>query len=304
MEEEYVEAEQIKKPKNKYPFLIVLLIIVVLGAWLLSMSVVITKENEYTLIKAFGKVDSVISKPGLSFKIPFIHTTDVLPKQILLYDLATSDVITKDKKTMVADSYVLWKIVDPLKFVQSLGSQLPNAENRINTLVYNSMKNVISSMEQSDVISGRDGALGTAIMTNIGTTMDQYGIQVISIETKQLDLPNDNKNAVYERMISERNNIAASFTADGEAEAYKIRTTTDNEILINKSEATAQAEKIIADGEAEYMRILSQAYQNESRSDFYNFVRSLDAAKLSMKGDKTLILSSDSPIAEIFNKIE
>ena len=302
MEEEYVEHEN--KPKKKSSLLIVIAILVILAGWLLSMSIVITQQNEYKLIKSFGKVNSVISDPGLSFKVPFIHTVDTLPKQILLYDLETSDVITKDKKTMVADSYVLWRITDPLKFVQTLSFQLANAENRINTLVYNSMKNVISSLEQSEVISGRDGALSNAIMTNLGTSMEPYGIQLISIETKQLDLPNDNKNAVYERMISERNNIAASFTAEGESEAYKIRTTTDNEILINKSDARSKAEKTIADGEASYMNILSEAYKNESRSDFYSFVRSLDAAKASMKGEKTLILSSDSPLAEIFNKIE
>lgn len=301
MEEEY--TEHINPPKKKLPIIVIGLILV-LAAWLLSMSIVITQENEYKLIKEFGKVDSIVTEAGLSFKIPFIQSVDTLPKQILLYDLATSDVITKDKKTMVADSYVLWKIVDPLKFIQTLNSQILNAENRINTLVYNSMKNVISSLDQSDVISGRDGALSNAIMDNIGTTMDQYGIELITVETKQLDLPNDNKTAVYDRMISERNNIAASFTAEGESVAVKIRTATDNEINVSKSEAKSQAAKIIAEGEAEYMKILSESYKTKERSDFYTFVRSLDAAKLSLKGEKTLILSSDSPLAQIFNHIE
>ena len=206
---------------------------------------------------------------------------------------------------MVADSYVLWKITDPVLFVQSLNSQIANAENRINTMVYNSLKNVISSMTQTEVISARDGALSQAIMDNIGTTMAQYGIDLICVETKHLDLPADNKTAVYERMISERNNIAASYTAEGESEAKKIRTTTDNEIAIRISKAKADAEKIIAEGEAEYMKILSNAYSDQNRSDFYSFVRSLDAAKIALSGpDKTLILSSDSPIAQIFNNIQ
>lgn len=281
---------------------IIALVIVVIALWVLGTSIVVTGENEYTLVKQFGRVEKVISEAGLSLKKPFVETVDTLPKQTLLFDLSTSDVITMDKKTMVADSYVLWKIADPVLFVQSLNSQMANAENRINTTVYNSLKNVISSMTQAEVISARDGALSQAIMDNIGTTMKQYGIELIRVETKHLDLPADNKAAVYERMISERNNIAASYTAEGESEAKKIRTTTDNEIAISISKAKADAEKIIAEGEAEYMRILSNAYADAARSDFYTFVRSLDAAKIALSGsDKTLILSSDSPIAQIFN---
>ena len=265
---------------------------------------VITEQNEYKLIKQFGKVERVVSEPGISLKIPFIQTADTLPKEILVYDLQPSDVITMDKKTMVCDSYVLWKISDPQLFVQTLNSK-SYAEDRINTTVYNAIKNVISSMEQTEVISGRDGGLSEKIRTNIGISMEQYGIDLISVETKHLDLPSDNKSAVYERMISERNNIAAQYTAEGEAEATKIRTQTDNEVAIRLSEAEAEAEKIIAEGEAEYMRILSAAYGDESRSEFYTFVRSLDAAKASLTGkNKTVILSEDSPMAAIFNTIK
>lgn len=282
-----------------------IIIIAVIAVIVLASSVVVTNEDEYNLIRQFGKVDRVITKSGLSFKIPFVETASTLPRQILYYDLAPSDVITKDKKTMVADSYVLWRITDPLRFVQTLNSQIANAESRINTTVYNAIKNVISSMEQNEVISGRDGALSSAIMDNLGSVMDQYGILILCVETKHLDLPSDNKAAVYERMISERNNIAASYIAEGEAEAKKIRTITDNEITVKISKAESEAEKIIAEGEAEYMRILSEAYKNESRSDFYTFVRSLDALKITMQGsNKTVILSSDSPIAQIFNSIK
>ncbi len=265
---------------------------------------VVTYQNEYKLVKQFGKVVNIVSEPGLSFKVPFVQTVDTLPKEMLVYDLQPSDVITMDKKTMVCDSYVLWKISDPQKFIQTLNSKM-YAEDRINTTVYNAMKNVISSMEQTEVISGRDGALSNKIRGNIGTSMEQYGIDLISVETKHLDLPSDNKSAVYERMISERNNIAAQYTAEGEAEATKIRTQTDNEVAISLSEAEAEAEKTVAEGEAEYMKILSTAYGDESRSEFYTFVRSLDAAKASLVGkNKTVILSEDSPMADIFNSIQ
>ena len=151
------------------------------------------------------------------------------------------------------------------------------------------------------MISGRDGQLSAAIMANIGSSLDQYGIELLSFETKKLDLPGDNKAAVYERMISERDNIAATYTAEGSSEAQIIRNTTDKEVTVLLSEAEKNAEIMIAEGEAEYMRILSEAYNDESKQDFYSFVRSLDAVKASMTGkNKTVILSPDSPIAQIF----
>ena len=264
-------------------------------------SVTVTQQNEYKLIRQFGKVDRVISSSGISFKIPFIESTQSLPKETLLYDLAASDEITKDKKTMISDSYVLWKISDPLKFAQTLNSSVESGESRINTAVYNATKNAISSMSQDQVITSRDGELSDMVMEAIGTNMDQYGIELLKFETKQLDLPDDNKEAVYERMISERDNIAATYKAEGNSEAKVIRNKTDKEVAIQISDAKKQAEILEAEGEQEYMKILAQAYGEEDRSEFYSFVRSLDALKTSMKGeDKTVILSADSPIAQIF----
>ena len=271
-------------------------VVVAVGA-----SVTVTQQNEYKLIRQFGKVDRVISSSGISFKIPFIESTQSLPKETLLYDLAASDVITKDKKTMISDSYVLWKISDPLKFAQTLNSSVESGESRINTAVYNATRNAISSMSQDQVITSRDGELSDMVMEAIGTNMDQYGIELLKFETKQLDLPDDNKEAVYERMISERDNIAATYKAEGNSEAKVIRNKTDKEVAIQISDAKKQAEILGAEGEQEYMKILAQAYGEEDRSEFYSFVRSLDALKTSMKGeDKTVILSADSPIAQIF----
>ena len=212
-----------REPRKPSGLMIIIAVVLVLAGIVLSQSMVITEQDEYTLIRQFGKVDHIISEPGLTFKIPFMQTSETLPKKILVTDLPASDVITMDKKTMVADSYVLWRVSDPLKFVQTLNSQISNAEARISTTVYNSIKNVISSMSQNEVISGREGRLSDTIMENIGDTMDGYGIELLSVETKRLDLPSDNKQAVYERMISERDNIAATYTAEGNSEAQVIR---------------------------------------------------------------------------------
>jgi len=284
---------------------IIILILAVMAVIVLSSSLVVTAEDEYTIIKRFNKIERVIDEAGLSFKTPFVETVDKLPKSLQLYDMPTSDVITVDKKTMVADSYVLWRISDPVKFAQTLNSSMTLAESRINTIVYNAMKNVISSNTQNEVISGRDGKLNAAFMEDIGDTMEQYGIHLVTVENKHLDLPSDNKLAVYERMISERAQMAGAYTAEGESEAQMIRNETDKEIEISISNAQTEAAKIIAEGEAEYMRILSEAYSDESRSEFYTFIRALEAARVALSGsDKTLILSKDSPLAQIFNTIE
>lgn len=268
---------------------------------ILNSCFVVTRQNEYTVIRQFGKVADIRSTPGLSFKLPLIQSSETMPNTMLLYDLPVSDVITQDKKTMVADSFVLWRISDPQLFIQTLNGNVANAESRLSSLVYNSMKNTISGMSQSDVISGRDGQLAQAIKDGVGNALDQYGIELIAVETKHLDLPDDNKEAVYQRMISERNNIAASYTAQGESEAQKIRSQTDKEVEIMLSEAQAQAEALEAEGEAEYMRILSDAYSAPEKAEFYSFVRSLDAAKASLTGDgNVLFLDRSSPLAELF----
>lgn len=141
---------------------------------------------------------------------------------------------------MITDSYILWHITDPLKFAQTLNSSISNAESRLDTIVYNSTKNIISSMTQEEVISTRDGELSTAVISYIGESLEQYGIELLSFETKHLDLPGDNKSAVYERMISERDNIAATYTAEGNSEAQMIRNTTDRDVTVMLSEAESR----------------------------------------------------------------
>ncbi len=285
------------KIAKRATIIIAVLALLIVGANCL----VITNENQYSLIRRFGKIDYVVDQAGVSFKLPFIQSVDTLPKETLLYDLSSSDVITSDKKTMICNSYILWHITDPQLFAQTLNSSIGSAESRLDTVVYNSTKNVISSTTQDEVISGRNGTLSDAIIASIGNTLSQYGIELLSFEIKQLDLPSDNKAAVYERMISERDNIAATYTAEGNSEAQIIRNTTDKEVTVMLSEAEKEAEILIAEGEAEYMRILSEAYADQSKTEFYSFVRSLDALKASMTGgNKTVILSPDSPIAEIF----
>lgn len=325
------KSKKEKKGGSKTKTIVIALLLIVII--ILANSMVVTRQNQFKLIRQFGRVDRVVTDAGLSFKIPFVESVDVIPKELLLYDIAASDVITSDKKTMIVDSYVLWHVTDPLKFAQTLSCSVNNAEGRIDAIVYNAMKNTISNMKQDEVIRSRDGkmtvtvdeteesvtnndmevstekeevieitSLTEEIMAQINHVEDQYGIEIVTVEVKKLDLPDDNKQAVYTRMISERENIAAQYTAEGKSEAKIIENTTDKEVSIMLSDAEAKAEATIAEGEAEYMRILSDAYSDPEKTDFYSFVRALDALKESISGDnKTVILSDDSPIAQIFN---
>lgn len=277
---------------------IVIAVLLIIG---FANSAFVIKENQYGIVKEFGKIQKVIDAPGLYVKIPFIQEVDTVSKELFLYDIASSDVITKDKKSMIEDSFVLWRVTDPKIFAQTLNTSTANAEGRIDVAVYNAVKNVISGMTQADIIAARGQELTNMIMSNLSTSISQYGIEITTVEIKLLDLPEDNKDAVFERMISERENIAATYTAEGNAEAQVIRNATDKEAALLISEAEKQAEILKAEGEAEYMRIMSEAYNDESKAEFYSFTRSLDALKNSITGDnKTIILDKDSPITQIF----
>ena len=277
--------------------------IVVIAAILLVVglnAVVTTSAREYKLITQFGQVVRIQDQPGPSIKIPFIQTTLSIPKYKMISDLYPSDVTTKDKKVMTVDSFVIWEISDPVKYLSSLNASKENAEVRLGNVVYNSIKTVMSATDQQDIISGRNGELAQAITDTIGGAMDSYGIRILSVETKKLDLPDSNKEAVYQRMISERNNIAAGYKADGEYQSNLIKNETDRTVKETVAKAEAEAEQIKAAGEAQYMQILSDAYNDASKADFYNYVRSLDALKASLKGgDKTVILDGDSELARL-----
>lgn len=325
-QEKAAEAKEFRKFVGFFKKLALVCVLIAL----FSSCVVITKQNEYSVIKQFGNIVRIEDKAGISFRIPIIQSDTKVSREVLFYDIAPSDVITSDKKSMIADAYVLWKVIDAEKYTRTLGASNTNAEARLNTVVYNAIKNTISSMSQNEVILSRDGkvvvsdmnieeitnnlevdddptdnvvkirSLTDEIKLNIADCSD-YGIEIVKAEIKVLDLPDSNKESVYQRMISERGNVAASYEAQGNSEAQMIRNTTDKEVAIMKAEAEAKAESIIASGEAEYMKILSDAYNDESKSEFYSFVRSLDTTKESLtNGNNTLILDKDSPLAQLF----
>ncbi len=288
--------EQQKKGSFLKVFIIALIVIAIM---VLSSGFYVVHQNEYVTVRRFGKIIAIEKEPGLHFKVPVVDDTQSISAKVVLYDIPASDVITKDKKSMITDTYVLWKVSDPRKYVQTLNAIEARAEERIEASVYNATKNAISSMTQDEVIEARGEQLTTHITEEAEADMTGYGITIVQAQIKALDLPDDNKQAVYDRMISERNNIAASYTAEGEAEAQKIHNQTDKQVAIVTAQAQKDAAVLEAEGEASYMETLSQAYDTEDKADFYSYLRGLDALKASMVGDKTIVLDKNSELAKI-----
>ena len=279
---------------------ILLVVLIFLLAGLGFSSLYVVHPKEYAAVRQFGRIVDIKSAPGLYLKLPFIQTIQPITAATILYDIPSSDVITKDKKSMIADNYVLWRVVEPASYIRTLDAVELRAEERIEAAVYNATKNVISSMTQDEVIESRGERLTQLITEEANSDILNYGIEVIKSEIKSLDLPDDNKESVYERMISERQNIAASYKAEGDAEAQKIRNAADKSVAILEANANKQAAIIEAEGEAEYMRILQEAYNTQEKADFYNYLRSLDAVEKSLQGgSKTIILDKNSELARI-----
>ena len=279
----------------------VITIIVIAAIIILGNSLYTVHQKEYVAVRQFGKIVKVEADPGLKMITPFVQTTQRISAATKIYDIPASDVITKDKKSMITDTYVLWKVIDPIKYIQSLNALDARAQERIEAAVYNATKTAISSMTQDEVIESRGEVLTNLITADANSDMSGYGIEIVKAEIKALDLPDDNRAAVYERMISERNNIAASYQAEGAAEAQKIKNETDKKVAILKADAEKSAAKLAGEGEAEYMRTLSEAYNTPEKSEFFNYMRSLDAFNESLgKGEKTIILDKNSELARMF----
>ena len=279
---------------------IVIVLVLVIG---LSGCLFTVREDQYACTFRFSEIVNTTDEPGLHFKMPFVDSVKYFSKATQFYDIPPSEVLTSDKQNMTVDCYILWEISDPQQFYRALGTT-GKAEERLNAITYNALKNAMGRLAQADIINMNDGAERNQIYEGITTTVDNqavtYGIHVEDVKIKQFDLPDSNLNAVYSRMISERNQMAEKYTADGNYDASIIRNEVDKQVNIIVSNAEAEAAKLEAEGEAEYMRMLAEAYNSPDKKDFYEFILALDALKQSLTGsEKTIILDADSDLAQI-----
>ena len=285
---------------------ILIALVMVLAVICLGSSLYTVGENEYACTVRFSKIIATTQEPGLHFKVPFVDSVKYFPKAINLYDIPPSEVLTADKQNMTVDSYILWQVSDPKLFYQTLGSTVV-AEERLNALTYNTLKTVMGTLKQKDIINEEDADqrndIYEGIAAGVNSLAEAYGIRVVDVKIKRFDLPESNENAVYTRMISERNQMAESYTAGGNKEASLIRNEVDKTVNILLSDAKAKAAQLEAEGEAEYMRLLAEAYDSPEKQEFYTFNLALDALKKSLsEGEKTIILDENSPLAQILLK--
>jgi len=290
--------------KIKNIFLAVIPAVIILALIIVGASgTFVVKENEYACVVRFSAIVDTVDEAGLYFRIPFVDQVKYFNKATNMYDVPESEVLTADKKNMTVNSYILWRISDPKTFYQTLGS-MGEAEARLDVLVYNSLKNKMGTLEQAEIINpeSSDGRadIYSTVTREVSEETKIYGIEVVDVKVKRLDLPEDNEAQVYQRMISERNQQAEKFIAEGEKEASLIRNQVDKDVNITVSNAEVKAAQTIAEGEEEYMRILAEAYDTQDKKDFYEYTKALETLKASLDGNgKTVILGKDSELVKL-----
>lgn len=289
-----------KKKIRNIVIAVILLILIVVGA----NSIYIVNEGEYAYVTQFGAILKTDLEPGLKVKVPMIQEVNYLTKKVMDYDINSSEVLTADKKAMVVDSYALWRIDDVTMFMRTVGN-INEMQKRIDASVYSVIKNLTGRLMQDELIADEESqrnSLNEQVTALVQEDMLNYGVVVPAVEIRRFDLPDDNLTSVYTRMISERQQMAAAYRADGEYEGSIIRNQTDKAVDILIGQARADASRLIGEGEEEYMQTLSGIYNDPDMADFYLFSLELEALQSSMVGQKTIILGPDSPLNQILNR--
>ncbi|MEK3686016.1 MULTISPECIES: protease modulator HflC [unclassified Paenibacillus] len=276
------------------------LISTIVLAILLAGSLYVVKEGEYKVVLRFGEAMRTVEEPGLRLKIPFIENVSALPKYQMTYESSPTSILTKDQKPIVVDNYTVWRITNASQFlrtVQSVGGGI----QRIDEAVYNSVRRKLSEVNYENIISedtGR-GNINDEITNDViaALTRDNYGIEVIDVRIKRTDLPEENKQSVYNRMISDRQSIAARYLSEGDEESKKITSKADRSSRELMAQAEADSKKIIAEGEGEAARIYNQAYGKSP--EFYSFYRTLESYVTTLKNEPVIMIPIDSPYAKI-----
>lgn len=286
--------------KNGMNKLVVTLVVVVVAAILLLNSLFIVNEGEFRVVLKFGEAVRIHDEPGMKFKIPFIEGDRSLPKFQMVYDSAATPILTLDQKPIIVDNYTIWRITDAQQFLRTLQS-LNSAEQRLDAAVYNSVRRKLSATEYGDIISAETarGNLNEEIRQDVANAMEGggTGITIIDVRIKRTDLPEENKASVYNRMISDRQSIAARYLSEGDEESRRITSAADRTANILMSEASARAQQIMSEGEQEAARIYNEAYG--ANPEFYKLFRTLESYKISFQGEPVIILPIESPYAQL-----
>lgn len=272
------------------------LFVVVVAAY--SLSCFQVSEATQAVVLQFGKPVKTIREPGLYFKLPFVQNVVYFEKRLLEYDAAPRELITRDKQQLVVDNFSRWRIVDPLKFYQTV-TTINGAQSRIDDIIYSNLREVVGRTSLTEVVSGDRVALLRGVTTGSNLKAEAYGVEVVDVRIKRADLPAKNEQNVFNRMRTEREQQAKKFRAEGEEEARKIRSQAEKERQVIVAEANRQAQVLRGGAEAEATEIYAAAFNRDP--EFYNFMRTLEAYRRTISDRTTLVLDPDT---EFFSLLE
>ena len=279
-------------------FLAFLVILIGIAAVAVYFSAYIVHQTEQALVLRFGEPKRVVKDPGLKWRWPVIDQVEIYDKRILDLDTAPQEAIARDQKRLVVDAFARYKIVDPLKFYQTLRYQ-DGVRSRLGPIVESSLRQVLGSATFVDIVRDKRDELMKRIATQVNQEGEEFGLQVVDVRMKRADLPEQNSKAVFDRMRAERQREAAEFRAEGAAAANRIKATADRQATVIKAEASRKGEETRGAGDAERNRIYADAYTRDR--DFFEFYRSMQAYEKGLKSEDTrLLLSPDSEFFKYF----
>lgn len=260
-------------------------------------SIFIVDETEQVVILQLGKPVKTVTKPGLNFKLPFPFQEKItFDDRLLEYDSPPEEILSKDKKSLIVDNYVRWKIVDPLQFLKTVQA-IPTAKSRMDDIVYSELRRELGTHDMVEIITeNREEIMDVITRESNSATLD-YGISVVDVRIRRVDLPAENEASIYARMEAERKRQANKFRSEGEEEAQKIRAATDRDKTIILADAYKEAEKIRGEGDAKAVQVYARSYSSDPK--FYEFVRTLDTYKKVVDDKTTLVLPSDSKLFKL-----
>ena len=261
----------------------------------------IVDQREQALVLQFGDPKRVIQEPGLNFKIPFIQQTVRFDKRLLDFDNAPEEVIASDQKRLVVDAFARYHITDPLKFYQTVGTEMA-LRPRLGSVLNSTLRQVLGTVPLQQVVSEKRGALMLEIRNIVRTEASRFGIRLEDVRIKRADLPAQNSEAIYRRMQTERQQEAAELRAKGAEEAQKIRAEANRQKVVIVAEAEKDSQILRGDGEGQMNRIFAEAFGRDA--EFFSFYRSMQAYEAALgTDDTTMVLSPDSDFFRYFGSL-
>lgn len=289
------------KEIRRYVKIGVSLLITLVVLLILFSSMYVVKEGEYKVVRQFGEVVRTVDEPGLNFRIPLLQSVTTLPKKKLVYDVTEREINTLDKKRMIIDNYAVWEITDPEAMIKNARTEI-NAETRMGEFIFSVIRTELGALNYDQIINDEEstrGDLNTRITERVNELLsnNNYGIQVDDVRIKRTDLPQENEQSVFNRMISERESQAQQYLSQGEAEKNRIMANADKDVTEMLSKANAEAEEIRAEGELEAAKLYNEAFSQDA--EFYQLYRTLESYKKTIDGETTIIIPQGSPYADL-----